>query len=143
LNLILFDLNEVVNQSKAAALCSNIKFESGNFFETVTAKADIYLLKRVIHDWDDLKSIKILRNISNSMKSESKVVLIEAVIPSLEEIESRNDWSKWLDVHMMVVTGGRERTLNEYSELFDAAGLKFNRIIPTDSPLSLIEAVKK
>jgi hypothetical protein len=92
----------------------------------------------VIHDWDDEHAITILRNCRRSMKGHSRLVVLEFVVPTGEKAS----FSKVLDLNMLVMNGGCERTVKEFRELFDAAGLKMTRIIPTLSPLSVLEAVR-
>lgn len=112
---------------------------SGNFFEGIPCDFDAYLLSSVIHDWDDECAIKILENCRRSMKQQSKVLLVEFVVPAGRQ----KSFSKLLDLNMLVMNGGRERTELEYRMLFDAAGLKMTRIIPTMSPLCVLEAMPK
>ena len=109
----------------------------GSFLDFVPPGADAYLLSSVIHDWNDEHAIKILKNCRRSMRRHSKIVMLEFVVPA----EGQASFSKVLDLNMLVMNGGRERTAEEFRELFDAAGLKMTRIIPTLSPLSVIEAV--
>ena len=108
----------------------------GNFFESVPAAADLYLLKWIIHDWDDDDAVKILANCARAMDPAGKVVLAEVVIGAAN---SRYD-GPLLDVHMMVLAGGRERTEAEFAQLFAAAGLRLNRVIMTSGIMCLLEA---
>jgi hypothetical protein len=110
----------------------------GNFLEAVPPGADVYLMSGVIHDWDDDHAIRILRNCQGSMAQDSRVLVIECVVPDGHDIS----FSKLLDLNMLVMNGGRERTKTEFRELFDAAGLRMTRIIPTLSPLSVVEAAR-
>lgn len=112
---------------------------SGSFLEAVPRDFDAYMLSCVIHDWDDACAIKILENCRRFMKRQSKVLLVEFVVPAGAE----KSFSKLLDLNMLVMNGGRERTELEYQALFDAAGLRMTRIIPTMSPLSVLEATLK
>jgi hypothetical protein len=112
---------------------------AGNFLESLPRGADSYLLSGVIHDWNDPAAVRILKNCRNAMRSRGKVLVIECVVPDGDE----SSFSKLLDLNMMVMTGGRERTAGEFRDLFHAADLELNRIIPTASPLSILEAVCK
>jgi hypothetical protein len=112
---------------------------SGNFLERIPCDVDAYLLSSVIHDWDDGCAIRILGNCRRSMRQQGKVLLVEFVVPEGRE----KSFSKLLDLNMLVMNGGRERTELEYRELFDAAGLRMTRIIPTLSPLCVLEATPK
>jgi cyclopropane fatty-acyl-phospholipid synthase-like methyltransferase len=110
---------------------------SGDFFKEVPS-ADAYIMKHIIHDWDDERSVKILQSIHRAMNVGGRVLLIETVVPEGNEPH----YSKLLDLEMLVSPGGIERTAKEYAELFEKAGFKLTRIIPTKSPMCVIEAVK-
>jgi len=111
---------------------------SGNFFRSVPHGGDVYLLSGIIHDWDDEAAEIILKNCRNSMRPQGKVLAIECVVPESDE----PSFSKLLDLNMMVMTGGRERTEREFRELFDNSGLRVTEVISTLSPLRVIEAVR-
>ncbi len=100
--------------------------------------ADAYMMKHIIHDWDDASSIKILQNIQRAMDENGKVLIVEMVVPEGNEPSP----AKALDLLMLVIEGGKERTEKEYRELLAAAGLRLTRVIPTRSPYSIVEAVK-
>ena len=91
----------------------------------------------ILHDWEDTKSLKILENIRKVLPAHGKLLLAEAVVPESNEPH----YSKFFDLIMLTMTGGRERTETEWRELLGKAGYKIERIIPTDSFLSIIEAV--
>jgi hypothetical protein len=138
----LFDMPSVV-----AAAQETLEFDPcygrcalvpGSFLDFVPPGADTYLLSSVIHDWDDEHSKKILMNCRRSMRRHSKIILLEFVVPT----GKKSSFSKVLDLNMLVMNGGRERTAEEFRKLFDDAGLKMTKIIPTLSPLSVIEAVR-
>jgi O-methyltransferase/methyltransferase family protein len=114
-------------------------YVSGDFFHTVPQGADAYLLCGVIHDWDDNHAITILGNCRRAMSKNSKVLLVDMVVPDTNV----NCFSKLLDLNMLVMTGGRERTKAEFCALLDAAGYKLTRTIPTMAPQSVIEAMAK
>ena len=111
----------------------------GSFLEFVPTGADAYLMSSVIHDWDDGQALRILTNCRSSMKKDGKVLLVEIV----EREGQEASFSRLLDLNMLVMNGGRERTESEFRTLFDAAGLRMTRIIPTLSPLSVLEATCK
>ena len=111
----------------------------GNFLESLPRGGDLYLLSGVIHDWNDEGAKRILRNCRNAMRSGGKVLVVECIVPDGDE----PSFSKLLDLNMMVMTGGRERTEREFRELIDLSGLEVTGIIPTISPLRIIEAVRK
>lgn len=138
---ILFDMDHVIEGS-AAMLSKNgvadrVNVVSGDFFREVPA-ADAYIMKHIIHDWDDQRSIAIMQNIHTAMTEDGKLLLLEMVVPEGNEPHP----SKILDLAMLALPGGLERTAAEYEELFDRSGFKLNRIVPTMSPFSVIEAVK-
>jgi len=115
------------------------KTESCDFFKSVPAGGDAYLMKHIIHDWDDDRSLTILRNIATAMGSKKgKVILIEAVMPAGNEPHL----IKFLDLEMLAMPGGRERSEAEYAALFGRTGFRLTRVLPTKSPMSVIEAVK-
>jgi SAM-dependent methyltransferase len=110
-----------------------------NFLNSLPRNADLYLLSGVIHDWGNQAAERILKNCRNAMRPDGKVLVVECVVPDGHE----PSFSRLLDLNMMVMTGGRERTEFEFRELFDAAGLRLNKVIPTVSPLSILEGVRK
>ena len=139
---ILFDRPPVIAGAGATVekegVAGRVARVAGDFFESVPNGADAYLMKHIIHDWDDDRSLTILTNIHAAMPAHGKVLLVETVVPAGNEPH----YSKVLDLSMLVLPGGVERTAEEYRELFAAAGLRLTRIVPTQSPLSIIEAVK-
>ena len=139
---VLFDVPHVITRAKESEeikkVGSRLDLKSGNFFESIPAGADGYILKHIIHDWNDEDAIKILTNIRKAMGTYGRVLLIEAVVGDMNQ----PDFAKILDIEMLVSPGGKERTANEYADLFRQAGLKLSRVIPTRSPYSIIEAVQ-
>jgi hypothetical protein len=107
----------------------------GNFLEAVPPGADAYLLSGVVHDWDDERAVTILANCRASMARTGRVLVVECLVPAGDE----GSFSKLLDLNMLVMNGGRERTQTEFQQLFAAAGLRMTRVIPTLSPLSIVE----
>jgi hypothetical protein len=93
-------------------------------------------MKWIIHDWDDKRAITILRNIRNQMQPNGKVIIVDCVVPENND----PDFSKFFDLNMMVMTGGKERTEKEFAQLLGAAGFKLLRVIPTKVPTSIVEA---
>jgi hypothetical protein len=110
---------------------------AGDFFKQVPAGADAYIMKHIIHDWDDEQAIAILKNIRKGITANGKVLLVETVVPAGNDPH----YSKLLDLEMLVSPGGVERTEEEYAELFAKAGFRLTRLIATPSPYSIIEAV--
>jgi hypothetical protein len=137
---VLFDQPHVVDGSGAnlASVVERCEVVGGNMFEAVPSGADAYLMKWIIHDWNDERSLTILRNCHRAMADNGKLLLVEMVIAPGNEA----DWGKLLDINMLVMTGGCERTATEYRELLAQAGFQLTRIVPTEGPASVIEAVK-
>ena len=131
---VLFDLPHVLEGASRVSRC---EYVTGDFFVSVPSGGDAYIMKHIIHDWDDERALEILRNIRNAMKPNGRVLLVEAVIAD----GNNQDFGKLLDLEMLVSPGGKERTAAEYEELFTRAGLRLTRIVPTKSPYSVIEAV--
>lgn len=140
---ILFDLPNVVagaqQQFHAAGLAGRCQVIVGNFFERVPSGGDAYILKSIIHDWDDKRSITLLTNCHRAMAPQGKLLLVEVVLPR------GNDpfFYKWMDLHLLVTLGGQERTETEFKALLEAAGFRLARVLPTQSPHSIIEAVRE
>ncbi len=101
-------------------------------------RADAYVLKHIIHDWDDERAALILKNINAAMGEKARVLVVETVVPE----GNGPHYSKVLDLEMLTSPGGAERTAEEYAALLAAAGLKLSRILPTRSSYSIIEAVR-
>lgn len=135
---VLFDLPQVVAGARAtvADVASRCDLHGGSFFESVPAGGDTYLLKTVIHDWDDEQSLAILRNVRAAIAPGGKVLLFEMVLPE----GAPAHLGLVLDLEMLVAAGGQERTRREYSELLSQTGFELQRVIPTTSPLAIIEA---
>lgn len=136
---ILFDLPSVIAGARgylAAGSEGRCQLVAGSFFEWVPRGGDTYLLKDIIHDWDDARSIAILRNCRRAMSESAKLLLIERVIPPGNEPAE----GKLVDISMLVMTGGMERTESEYRALLEAAGLRMMKIIPTGVSASIIQA---
>ena len=137
---VLYDLPSGVAAARAGAggLLPRAEFLTGSFFESVPAHSDVYVLKKVVHDWNDEQAIVILRNCRDAMKPTGRILVAETIVPSGNE----PDLIKLVDADMLVVTGGVERTVDQYAALFDAAGLRFERIIPTGLQISILEALR-
>ena len=135
---VLFDLPHVLEGAlKASSVRDRCEFISGDFFAGVPSGGDAYIMKHIIHDWDDNRAIQILENIRRAMNPSGRVLLVEALIAD----GNNQDFGKLLDIEMLVSPGGKERTAAEYEELLSRAGLRLTRIVPTKSPYSVIEAV--
>ncbi len=138
---ILFDLPEVVEGAAQTlsrlGVAERCEIVGGSFFDEGAVPAgDLYVMKAIIHDWPDEPAGKILANIRSSMQPGASLLLCENVVPA----PNRSHLAKFLDIEMLVQSGGRERTELEYSRLFESAGFKLSRVVPTASPASIIEA---
>jgi hypothetical protein len=124
---------------EAACLSDRCQLVSGSFFESVPKGADAYMMRHIIHDWDDEKALTILRNCHVAMPSDGKLIVIESVIPPGNEPFG----GKLLDLVILLIPGGKERTADEYGSLFAKAGFEISRIMPTGSEISIIEGVRR
>jgi hypothetical protein len=131
---VLYDQANVVKDHVLADLVQRVEIQTGNFFERMPA-AEVLLMKNILHDWSDEKCQVILSQCRQAMQPGSRLLIVEMVIASPTDL-----MGAFYDLHMQVVLGGRERTENEFSLLLQKAGMKLNRIIPTKSPLKIIEA---
>jgi hypothetical protein len=139
---ILYDLPHVIEKAKQRisedGLTDRCETIAGDIFQSVPEGGDAYVLKWIIHDWNDEQSLTILKNCRQAMAADGKLLLIESVIPPGNE----PSFAKFMDLNMLVMTGGRERTESQYRELLAAAGFELSRIVPTPSPFCVIEAVR-
>lgn len=136
---VLFDVPEVVARSGAvlASVVPRCDVVPGDFFNAVPAGADTYVLKLVLHDWDDARAARILRNVRDVIIPGGHLIIIETVMPPGNEYHH----AKFLDMNMLVLAeGGRERTEGEYRKLLNEAGFSLARVVPTASPVSVVEA---
>jgi len=141
----LFDLAQGLAGARetieAAGLSDRVTLHEGSFFEAVPPGADLYLLKSIVHDWDDERALAILHTCRRAMTPRAKLVLLEREMP--ERIDNREQALPVVmsDLQMMVILGGRERTINEYRDFLAQAGLRMTRAIPTRSEFAAVEAV--
>ena len=140
---ILFDMEKVYHGRRTAVeecgMTSRCQVVSGDFFAGVPTGGDAFIMKHIIHDWDDDKATLILSNCRKALagKPKAKVLVVDAIVPPANEPH----FAKFLDLEMLVIPGGRERTEEEFRRLFANAELKLTRIIPTKSPVAIIEGV--
>jgi hypothetical protein len=139
---VLFDLPQVIDGAPATlereGVTDRVELSSGDFFASVPEGADAYMMKHIIHDWDDERALLILNNIRRAMRDDGRVLICETVVPEGNEPH----FGKLMDLEMLVSPGGVERTAREYRDLLAQAGLELKRIIPTRSYLSIVEAIK-
>lgn len=137
---IIFDLPRITETASRAwgqgSIAGRLSYIQGNFFDSVPQGADAYLLCNVVHDWDDNHAVAVLRNCRKAMPTTARILLVEMIVPDTNS----PSFSKLLDLNMLVMTGGQERTKAEFTALLEAAGFKVRRVIPTLAPHSIIEA---
>ena len=136
----LYDLPQVIETidgSLNPAVARRIRMEKGNMFESVPAGADAYIMKNILHDWPDDRCGKILSGCRAGVREGGKLIVVENIVPGGSGFSP----AKIRDLTMMLFTGGKERTEEEFGALLAASGWKLNRILPTRSQLSVIEAV--
>jgi hypothetical protein len=150
---IIFDLPHVIERAKApiaaAGLANRIDVAAGSFFDPKMFGCPpiqrggneggvAFFMRHIIHDWEDERSLTILRNCHEALPADGRLLVVESVIPSGNEPFG----GKFLDLVMLLIPGGKERTETEYRELFAQAGFTLTKIVPTNSEVSVIEAHK-
>lgn len=133
---ILFDLPDIAESVRGALPSDRIEAVGGNFFESVP-EGDLYLLKLILHDWTDEQSLAILRSIRAAIRTGGRVAIVETLLP--EQIEPHPGYL--FDLNMMVMTGGRERTVSEFSALLDQAGFRLESVTPTPTPMGVVQGI--
>ena len=138
---VLFDMPHVVGDApallKAHGVDDRVTIEAGSFFDTVPAGGDCYLLSHIIHDWNEGKCLTILGHCRKAIKPGGRLLIVEMVLPAGDTPHP----GKVLDMVMLVFPGGQERTEAEYGALLGKAGFRLNRVVPTASAVSVVEAV--
>lgn len=137
---VLFELPSVVEEAKRTldpAVLARAELTSGDFFKSVPQGGDVYILKDILHDWDDDRAVVILKNIRRAMSGSAKLLVIEGVVPK----GNSPSLAKMMDVTMLMFTGGRERTETEHRNLLRAGGFRLNRLIPVRNGPFILEAV--
>jgi len=137
---VLFDLPHVVKDARPVLeryqVADRVEIAPGDFFKEVPAGGDVYLLKHIIHDWDDERAIQILKSVRAAMKPTGKVLIFELPIPP----DNQPSPAQLMDMNMLVMLSGKERTEAEYGSLLEAAKLKLDRLISTLTPYAIVEA---
>jgi hypothetical protein len=138
---VLFDLPHVAAEApallKAKGVSDRVTIEAGDFFKSVPAGGDAYVLSHIIHDWDEDQCLAILTHIRRVMNPAARLLIAEMVLPAGDEPHP----GKMLDMAMLVWPGGQERTLAEYDHLLSKAGFHLTRVVPTNSAVNIVEAV--
>jgi C-methyltransferase len=137
---VLYDLPRVVATAPSLlrenGVADRVRIAEGSFLDSVPAGGDAYLLKNIVHDWADEKALQILRNVRVAAGPGTAVLLVEMVVGE----SGRDCPGHWVDLEMLLNLGSRERTAEEYRELLGQAGFRMTRVVPTASPLSVVEA---
>jgi len=114
-----------------------VKIEKGTFFDRIPEGADAYLLSHIIHDWSEPQCLTILGHCKSAMRKDARLLIVEMVLPEGDEPHP----GKMLDLMMLVGPGGQERTVPEYSALLEKSGFRLTKVVPTSTPVSVVEAV--
>ena len=141
---VLFDQPHVAERVEVdETIASRLILQGGDFFRGPLPRCDAYVLMEVLHDWADEQSRQILQQIRKAAPSTTKLLVVETVLPNESAWAAGNGehFGNHLDINMMVLTGGRERTPDEFAHLFADSGWQLTRVIPTSSPYSIVEAV--
>ena len=140
---VLFDRPNVIEQArevvKSLGLHDRVTLVSGDFFQEVPSGGDLYLLKQILHDWDDTQCLTILKNVHDAARPQSKLLVVEMIVPDSPE----PSLVPLTDLAMLVLLGGRERSGHDYASLLERAGFRLERIISTDGLFSVLEAVRE
>jgi len=137
---VLFDLPHVVTGAPSLldelGVAERVRVEGGSFLDTAPGGADAVIMKHILHDWNDEDCVRILRNCHRELPKGGRMLVVEAVVPA----PAQRGWAKLLDLEMLVLTPrGRERDEAEFASLFQEAGFRLKRIVPTASPVSVVE----
>lgn len=138
----IFELPEVINtikQQMPQLENAHCRLESGDFFNSVPKGGDIYLLKSVIHDWNDADSEKILKNCHVAMHENSRLLIVEVVL----QPKDQSVYANCMDVLMLAITGGKERSLDSFKQMLERTGFTLEHVYPTSTEFSILEAKKK
>ena len=139
---VLFDRPYVVAEApallEARGVRERVTIEPGDFFETVPAGGDAYVLSHVIHDWSEAQCLAILAHVHKAMQPDGRLLLVEMVLPAGDAPHP----GKLLDMVMLTLPGGQERTEEEYRQLLAKAGFRLTRVVPTESAVGVVEAVR-
>jgi SAM-dependent methyltransferase len=142
---VLFDMPHVADRAQqrieAVGVGERCKAVGGDFFLEVPSGGDAYILKHVIHDWDDARAVTILKNCHRAMDPQGKLLIVEGIYPPRIDQSDASRGAASNDVNMLVCTGGRQRSEAEFRSLYAAAGFKLTSIVPTQVRVSIIEGV--
>jgi hypothetical protein len=140
---ILFELEHVAagarERIRELGLAERCQVVSGSFFDWIPAGADAYLLQHIVHDWQDEQAIQILKNVRRALgsKANGKLLLLEGIIAPGNE----PGIAKFIDLEMLILAGGRERSQEEFAQLLESSGFRLNRVVYPEGPICVVEAV--
>jgi ubiquinone/menaquinone biosynthesis C-methylase UbiE/predicted transcriptional regulator len=138
---VLLDMPHVVEGAESLfenqGISNNLEIMAGSFFDIMPADCDGYILKNILHNFDDEKSVEILKKIRNAISPKGRLIIIEMIIPKF----NKSSYAKLFDLQMLLGSdGSKERTEEEYEDVFNKAGFELSRIVDLVSPFSVIEA---
>ncbi len=134
---ILYDQPQTLQKArKDEEMKGRLEYIEGDFFEEIPPGHDAYLMKAILHDFDDQRAVELLEQLATAMRDDSTLLIIENLV---KEDDNESDFGKILDVNVMAMMGGRVRTKEEYSQIIEAAGMELKRLISTGSPYSILE----
>jgi hypothetical protein len=139
---IVFDQPAVVAGAHAEidkrGLSRRCDVQSGDFFQSVP-RGDAHIMSFIVHDWHDEPATRILRNIHKAQADGGKVLLVESVLP----VGNEKNFGKLIDMEMLALANGRERTADEFASLLDGAGFRLTKIVATDAPIAVVEGTRR
>jgi SAM-dependent methyltransferase len=142
---VLLELPHAIEGARAymaeQGLSHRCEFVAGDFFDSIPGAGDTYLLKAVLHDWDDERCATILRNCRRAIAPTGRLVLVERIMPARIGAYASHRAIAWADLTMMVGLGGRERTGKEFRRLLAAAGCKLGKVPATSLEFSVLEGI--
>jgi len=134
---VLFDLPRVIEEASSLVSLGRLRLRAGDFFKDALPTCDGYIVMEVIHAFGDADAVRILRAIRQAAPPKAKLLVIEQMIPD----NSEPHWAKTLDIHMLALLGGRQRSRQEYGALLDRAGFAFEREINTGAGVAILESI--
>jgi hypothetical protein len=136
----LYDLESVVSGAEPElekhGVAGRVDRVGGSFFQSVPSGGDVYMMKTVLHDWTDAQCVQILTNVGKAMHDDARLLIIESLVTD------KPSAADFMNLHMLVMAGGKERTRGEFEQLLEHSGLRLDRVIATDGPFHLLEARK-
>ena len=139
---VLFDLPSVIAGARTdmdGAVTARCEFIAGDFFDSIPSGADCYIMKSVLHDWNDERALTILRNARNAIPDVGRLLIVERDVPE----DGEPSIAKLFDISMLLWSGGMERTTRQYRALLDQSGFELQRVLHTSTPLSIYEATPR